>query len=155
MNTNHTILLTKRGMKDLKKTIARLEQDRLKVIAELRTSEKTTDHESRLERAEKLAALEVVEADLADKLLVLANAKLVPSRRARLQVAIGSVVDLIDSSGRLLRYTIVDSFEADPSKGKISIVSPLGSNLIGKTVQDIVVWSSELRTGTVRVVGIS
>ena len=142
--TEKTILLSKHGMKELKKTIAHLTHDRLKAIETLRELDKTTGHEERLERIEKLAHLEAIESELAEKEYLLQTAKPLPTKRARLKVAIGSVVDLIDQQGQLFRYTLVDSFEANPSDGKISIVSPLGQSLVGKTTRDIVQWSTGL-----------
>jgi transcription elongation GreA/GreB family factor len=65
------------------------------------------------------------------------------------------VVDLIDQQGRLFRYTLVDSIEANPSDGRISVVSPLGSHLVGKTVQDIVEWSTGKSDNTLRLVRIN
>jgi transcription elongation factor GreA len=142
--TVNTVLLSKHGMKELKKAIARLTHDRLKAIDALRDLDKTTGHDERLQRIEKLATLEAIENELGEKEYMLQTAKLLPTRRARLRVAIGSVVDLIDQQGHLFRYTLVDSFEADPSVGLISIKSPLGQSLIGKTARDIVQWSSGL-----------
>lgn len=138
--TEKTILLSKKGMKELKKAIIQLEHDRQKTLQQLRELDKTLGHDERLDRIEKLAILESIETEIDDKKLALANAKLLPSKRTRLQVAIGSVVDLIDKHGHMFRYTIVDSIEANPSDGRISTASPLGQSLIGRTVRDIVEW---------------
>lgn len=147
-------LLSKKGFKELKKAIARLEHEQHIALMELRELDKTIGHEERLQRIEKLAALENIEATLQEKQYVLSHARLLPTRRARLQVAIGSVVDLIDQQGRIFRYTLVDTLEANPSDGRISISSPLGKNLIGKTAQDIVEWSTGARTGQLQLVRI-
>lgn len=137
-----TILLSKKGMKELRKSISQLEHDRQVVIRSLREIDRNTGHDDRLERIERLSRLESIESELSEKHLTLAEAKLLPTKRARMIVAIGSVVDLIDQQGRLFRYTLVDTIEANPSDGRISVVSPLGSSLVGKTVKDIVQWSS-------------
>ena len=136
------ILLSKKGMKELKRTISQLEYDRKRVIQTLRELDKTMGHDERLERIDALSNLESIESELVDKKIMLSNAKLLPSKRTRLQVAIGSVVDLIDSRGRLFRFTIVDSAEANPSDGRISTLSPIGQSLLGKTVEDTVKWSN-------------
>lgn len=154
MNTTDVIYLSKKGMKELKKQIARLERDRQKAMTELREIDKTEGHDERLARVEKIAVIEVIESELADKRQVLENAKLLPRKRDALKVAIGSVVELIDMSGRIVRYTLVDTFEADPSDGRISIKSPLGQNLLGKQLQDIIEWGSELKTQRLRLVAI-
>lgn len=139
-----TILLSKKGMKELRKSIAQLEHDRSAIRRYLRESDKTTSHDDRFERSDRLLRLEVIEAELIEKQEILSNAKIISSRRARMKVAIGSVVDLIDQQGKLISYTLVDSVEANPSDGRISVVSPFGSTLVGKTVQDIVEWGNGL-----------
>lgn len=144
--TDKTILLSKKGMKELKKNIAQLEHDKQKALQALREIDKTLDHDGRLDQIEKVSYLESIEAKLEDKRLILSSARLLPTRRARLRVALGSMVDLIDKQGHLLRFTLVDSLEADPSDGRISILSPLGRNLIGKTVRDIVECCNGKRT---------
>lgn len=138
--TDKTILLSKKGMKELKKTIIQLEHDKQKALQALRDTEKSLGRDERLERIEKLSNLENIESELTDKQIILSTAKLLPTRRMRLKVAIGSVVDLIDKHGHLFRYTIVDTIEADPSNGRISTLSPLGQSLIGRTVKDIIKW---------------
>lgn len=156
ITTEHkTILLSKKGMKELRKAISQLEHDRQSVIRGLHDIDKSTGHDDRLERIERLARLEAIESELAEKHQTLIDAKLIPSKRARMKVAIGSIVDLIDQEGRLVRYTLVDTIEANPSDGRISVLSPLGSNLIGKTVKDIVEWGSGLQNNTLRLVRIS
>lgn len=160
LTTNHhpeqkTILLSKKGMKELRKSIAQLEHDRQAMSRSLREGEKTTGHDDRFERNEKLVRLESIESELSEKQHALNRAKLIPSRRTRMKVAIGSVVDLIDQQGRLVRYTLVDSIEANPSDGRISALSPLGSTLIGKTVHDIVEWGNGLQRSTFKLVNIT
>ena len=149
-----TILLSKKGMKELRKAIAQLEHDSHAISRSLRESDKTNGHDDRFERNEKLLRLEAINAELSEKQHALAHAKLIPSKRARMKVAVGSVVDLIDQQGRLFRYTIVESIEANPSDGRISTVSPLGSTLVGKTVKDIVEWGNGARKSTFQLVSI-
>lgn len=150
-----TILLSKKGMKELRKSIAQLEHDRQAIRRSLRESDKTSSHDDRFERNERLLRLESIESELADKQQTLSRAKLISSRRTRMKVAIGSVVDLIDQQGRLVRYTLVESIEANPSDGRISAASPLGSTLIGKTVKDIVEWGNGLNHTSLQLVKIT
>lgn len=150
-----TILLSKKGMKELRKSVAQLEHDRLAVIRSLRDSDKTTGHDDRFERNEQLARLEAIDAELFEKQQTISQAQLVPSRRTRMKVAVGSVVDLIDQQGKLFRYTLVDSIEANPSDGRISEKSPLGSSLVGKTVKDVIEWGSGTVHGKLQLVRIT
>src|SRR5262245_21843986 len=52
------------------------------------------------------------------------------------RITFGSTVLLEDEAGKEYRYWIVGSDEADPTRGKISILAPLARTLIGKNVGD-------------------
>ena len=150
-----TVLLSKKGMKELRKSILQLEHDLHGIRRGLRESEKGLNHDDRFARNELLLRLETAQAELLEKQSVLTYAKLIPSRRTRMKVAIGSVVDLIDQHGRMISYTIVDSIEANPSDGRISAVSPLGSTLLGKTVKDMVEWGNGMQRNTFQLIKIT
>lgn len=155
MQTTESVYLSKQGMKDLKKSVSQLEKDRHKVILELHEQEKTDNHDERLARVEKLALLDSIEVQLEKARALLSKAKLFPRKRDAVFVAIGSVVELIDKSGRKVVYTIVDTIEADPSDGRISAKSPLGQNLIGKTITDTIHWGAGIRERQLKLVRIS
>ncbi len=56
------------------------------------------------------------------------------ARKTEVKSGVGDRIVLKDpSSGEEFRYTIVDPREADPFKGKISVNSPLGKALIGRS----------------------
>lgn len=154
MNTSKTIYLSKKGIKELRKDISQRERELREIVLSLHELDKTDAHEERLARMEKLAQVEVLDSELADKKQLLASAKLLPRKRDMLKVAIGSVVDLIDTNGRIVRYRLVDSFEANPSDGRISIKSPLGQNLLGKQIRDVVEWSASIGTRKLQLVAI-
>jgi transcription elongation factor GreA len=150
-----TILLSKKGMKELKKSIDKFERKQQQIIKELRELDKTDGHDQRLARIEKLAELEIVESQLADKQMYLQSAKLFPRKRDAIRVAIGSVVELIDTNGRMVSYQLVDSIEANPSDGRISANSPLGKTLLGRTIEETIRWGSGLGTNQLKLVRIS
>lgn len=50
------------------------------------------------------------------------------------RITFGSTVKLEDEAGKEHRYWIVGSDEAEPAKGKISVLAPLARTLIGKSV---------------------
>jgi transcription elongation factor GreA len=52
-------------------------------------------------------------------------------------VEVGNMIAVKDQSGRAIKYRIVGSAEAAPSKGRISNVSPIGHGLLGKRVGEI------------------
>lgn len=155
MNTTTTVYLSKRGMKELRKRVRQLEHGLASATKELRELDKSEKRDERMALIEKLAELEAIETELNDKRQLLSEAKRLPRKRDALRVALGSVVELIDQQGRLMRYTIVDSIEANPSDGRISILSPLGQSLIGKTAQQSIEWTTKrLQTNQLRLVRI-
>jgi transcription elongation GreA/GreB family factor len=60
-------------------------------------------------------------------------------------VSIGSTVEL-EADGRRVTFEIVGAQEANPMRGRISYLSPIGSSLIGHVAGDIV--------GVYRVIGV-
>lgn len=151
-----TVYLSKKGMKELRKSVAQLEKALSKAMNDLRELDKTDGHDERLARIEKLATIEGIESALNDKKLLLSEAKQLPRKRDALKVALGSVVDLVDQQGQLIRYTLVDSIEANPSDGRISIMSPLGQSLLGKTAQQTIEWTTrQLQTNRLQLVRIT
>jgi transcription elongation factor GreA len=60
-------------------------------------------------------------------------------REPTLKTGFGDTIVLRDlASGEELRYMIVDPREVDPSRGKISIASPIGKALIGRSDGEVV-----------------
>ena len=155
MTTSAPVYLSKKGMKELKKEIAQLERNLQQIQADLRELGSGDSREERFERSERLSRLEIIEAELTEKRTQLQDAKLLPRKRDALKVALGSVVDLLDTNGRLVRYTLVNSLEANPSDGRISIQSPLGRSLLGKSPDQEVEWSVGMRENHFRLVRIS
>lgn len=149
-----TIYLSKKGMKELKKQIASSERLLHHTQQELRNLDKSDSREDRFDRIEMQSRIEMIEVDLTEKRQQMQRAKLLPRKRDALKVALGSVVDLVDTSGRIVRYTLVDSLEANPSDGRISAHSPLGRNLIGRAVEDTIEWTVGLRANQLRLVSI-
>jgi len=155
MNTIETVYLSKKGMKELRKEIAALERRLSHETAELREQDRADSREERFERIEKLARIESLEAEIQEKKMQMEHAKLLPRKRDALKVALGSVVDLIDSKGHMVRYTLVNSIEANPSDGRISVNSPLGKSLLGRSQKEEVEWQSGLRKNNWKLVKIN
>lgn len=154
-STTSEIYLSKKGMQELRRQIKRLEHSLSAAQSDLRNIDKVKGHDERLERVEKLAIIDAIVTELNEKKLTLSRAKQLPRRRDTIKVMLGSVVELIDSQGQKVRYMLVDSVEANPSAGRISIKSPLGENLLGKQLQDIVQWTAGLGTNQLRLVNIA
>ncbi|NLA42558.1 hypothetical protein GX865_00130 [Candidatus Saccharibacteria bacterium] len=155
MSTPSIVYLSKKGMKELRKKIARLERELQQSQVDLREMSTGDSREERFNRIEKLSKIESIEAELFEKRTQLDNAKLLPRKRDALKVALGSVVDLIDTNGRVFRYKLVDSLEANPSDGRISVQSPLGQSLIGRRKEETVRWNVGVKSNQLQLINIS
>ncbi len=152
---NTTISLSKKGLKELKKSVSSLEKELSNTRNKLRIMENSTSHDGRLERIEALSTLESIEQELFEKRELLKSAKLAPKKANPVKVVIGSIVELIDKQGKKFKYTLVESVEADPLDGRISVKSPLGMGLIGKNIRDTIEFTTRNGLQQMRVVGIS
>ena len=91
-----------------------------------------------------------VQANIEDRISrlesILKTAVIVSSHDSN-KVSVGSVVTVTkDKNDKAQTYTIVGSEESDPSSGKISVKSPLGSAVLGKKKGDN--FSFRVPTGT-------
>lgn len=154
--TNKTVFLTKKGLKNLRKELTKLKKDKQNLDKTLRGMDRVDNREVFYVRNERLHQLAAIESEIAEKTLQLKNAQVLTASNNPLEVAIGSIVKLFDpASGQTSRYQIVDSLEADPTKGKVSVDSPLGRQLLGKQPNDKVKFSVGLRQRCLEVVQVS
>ncbi len=107
----------------------------IKQIAEARA------HGDLSENAEYHAAREkqsFIEGRIQELELKVGNAEVIEPPTAGDRITFGSTVLLEDETGKEVRYQIVGSDEAQPTRGRISVLSPLARTLIGKSVGDTV-----------------
>jgi transcription elongation factor GreA len=131
--------MTLRGAESLRAELKRLKSEArpnvIKAIAEARghgdLSENAEYHAAR----EKQSFLEGRINDLETKV---GGAEVIDVPHSGDRVTFASTVRLEDETGKEVRYWIVGSDEADPAKGRISILAPLARTLIGKRVGDSV-----------------
>src|SRR5262249_23038612 len=131
--------MTRAGYEKLAAELDRLKRvDRqaiTKAIAEARA------HGDLSENAEYHAAREkqsFIEGRIAELEAKVGAAEVIDRPSTGERVTFASTVKLEDEAGKEYRYWIVGSDEAEPARGKISILSPLARTLIGKSVGDTV-----------------
>ena len=115
----------------------------IKAIAEARA------HGDLSENAEYHAAREkqsFIEGRIGELETKVSGAEVIEPPTGGTRVTFGSTVRLEDDAGKEVRYWIVGSDEAEPAKGRISILSPLARALIGKAVGATV--TAQLPAGT-------
>ena len=131
--------MTRTGFERLKDELDRLKRIErpaiIKAIAEARA------HGDLSENAEYHAAREkqsFVEGRINELEGKVGGAEVIDAPSGGDRVTFASTVRLEDDAGKEMRYWIVGSDEADPAKGRISILAPLARTLIGKRVGDSV-----------------
>lgn len=132
--------MTHRGFDRLKAELERLKKDERPRITEAIAEARS--HGDLAENAEYHAAREkqsFVEGRIKDLEAKLNQAEVIDPPTDGDRVTFASTVHLQDGEGKEVRYWIVGSDEAEPAKGKISIMSPLARTLIGREVGDTVV----------------
>jgi transcription elongation GreA/GreB family factor len=140
--SSHTNYVTANGLQQL-----RDEQDNLlKKIQELKQdSNKDLSNKIELERFER--ALRYYESRIN-------SAQLITKQDPNV-VGIGATVRMIDEDNKEYEFMIVGEDEADIKHGKISWVSPLAKALLGREVDDEVIWprpAGDLRVEIVEIV---
>jgi transcription elongation factor GreA len=131
---------TAEGLKKLRE-----ELDHLKSVERPKASEaiaEARDKGDLSENAEYDAAKEaqgLLEMKIAKVEEVLANARLIDeSQLDTSKVLVLSTVKIKNkTNGMEMKYTLVAESEADLKSGKISVTSPIGKGLLGKSVGDI------------------
>ena len=131
--------MTREGYNRLKEELERLKQKErpqiVKAIAEARA------HGDLSENAEYHAARErqsFIEARIAELEGKVGRAEVIAPPSDGDRITFGSTILLKDGAGKEIRYWIVGSDEAEPGKGKISVLAPMARSLIGKEVGESV-----------------
>ncbi|HUF92668.1 MAG TPA: transcription elongation factor GreA [Candidatus Limnocylindria bacterium] len=131
--------MTRTGFERLRDELDRLKRVErptiIKAIAEARA------HGDLSENAEYHAAREkqsFIEGRIGELETKVGGAEVIEPPHGGTRVTFGSTVRLEDDTGKEVRYWIVGSDEADPPRGRISILAPLARTLIGKNVGDTV-----------------
>ena len=139
--------MTRGGYEKLKEELERLK--RVERHAITRAIAEARAHGDLSENAEYHAARErqsFIEGRIAELETKVGAAEVIDPPTSGDRVTFGSAVVLEDESGKEYRYQIVGSDEADPPRGRISILAPLARTLIGKKVGDTV--TAQLPAGT-------
>lgn len=128
--------LTEAGLADLEAELEELKTKKRKEIAErIKTAREFGDLSENAEYDQAKNEQAIIEDRINRIENILRNAVIIEEDELPTDsVAIGSKVQLEDlTDNETVEYTIVGTAEADPKKGRISNVSPVGQALLGKT----------------------
>jgi transcription elongation factor GreA len=132
--------MTRPGYNRLKAELERLKKQERPAIT--RAIAEARAHGDLSENAEYHAAREkqsFVEARIKELESKVGTAEVIEPPTSGDRVTFGSTVRLADDDGKETAYQIVGSDEADPPRGRISVMAPLARTLIGKKIGDTVV----------------
>ena len=134
------IELTKEGAEKLEKELRHLiDIERPEVIESLQAARAQGDLSENAEYDAARSRQAEIEGRIKEIENILANVKIISEKSKSKGVVLGSVVTIKDlSDGSVESYTIVGTVEANPLKGLISNVSPLGRAVIDKNVGEVV-----------------
>lgn len=131
-----TIILTAEGKETLQQRIGKAE---LKIMQLTQSVERAIQlyglHDEQY--AERLELKLDAEAELSILKDMLSRAQIIEAPLDKGKVSIGSKV-VLSGEEAVKEFQIVDSYEADPLKGKVSTVSPLGKSLLGRKLGEMV-----------------
>jgi transcription elongation factor GreA len=127
------VTLTAQGYAKLEKELANLKNQRSQVIEEIQKAAADKDFRenaplaaAREQKAHSEGRIKEIEA-------ILNQAKIMGKDQDTSRAKFGDTVVLRDlSSGKEFSYILVDPREANPSKGKLSVASPLGKAILDK-----------------------
>lgn len=131
------ILFTQTGYAELADKLAKLRLKREEVLPRLVRAREMGDLSEN--GAYKAARFELSDTDRAirqvERLIKYGRAV---APKADGTVGIGNKATLKKADGKVVTYEIVGTYEADPLRGKISIESPVGQELLGKKTGEVV-----------------
>ncbi|MBA4543200.1 MULTISPECIES: transcription elongation factor GreA [Thermoactinomyces] len=137
---NKEVLLTEEGLEKLKQELEHLKTTKRHEVAQ-RLKEAIAQGDLS-ENSEYDAAKEeqaFIESRIITLENMIRNAKIIGSNLDKNVVSVGSKVTIQElPDGDRETYTIVGSAESNPSEFKISNESPIGKELIGRRVDDVV-----------------
>ena len=152
------VILTSEGLAKLEKELEYLKTvKRQEVAAEIKVALGYGDLSENSEYDEAKNKQAQMEIRIVEIETMLKNAKVIDEAEISTDtVSLGCTVTVYDVEfDEEIHYNIVGSTEADPSNGKISDESPVGSALLGKKVGDVVEAPTPAGTIELKVVEIN
>lgn len=133
VDSTRSVSLTQSGYNEMTKQLTSLNEDRVKIVEDIQRAAADGDvrENAPLEAAREAQGMtigKIRELEATLKVAVIIDAKSQDSGR----VHIGSKVELTETtSNKTVKYQLVEPNEANPLAAKISIVSPVGSAILG------------------------
>lgn len=130
--------ITKERLEELQAALEKLKkEDRAEVAERLRRAKEYGDLSENSEYIDAKDSQSKLEARIFELEETIRNAALIKKARSNGAVSIGSTIE-VQKNGKIIKYTIVGSDEANPANNLISNESPLGESFLSKKVGDVI-----------------
>jgi len=147
------IIFTRRGFDTLKEETEKLEKERPAAVLDLKKAREMGDlSENGYYKAAKFKLVDI-DRDIRRNKFLLKCADVKTPKDASV-VDVGAKVTLMVDQGQR-EYVLVGEYEANPQEGKISYVSPVGSKLMNKKVDDEIIINLPNRNQIYKILKIS
>lgn len=125
--------ITQEGLEKLKAEYDQLVSVRRKEVAEqIKRAREMGGTENNAEYEDAKNEQAFIEGRISSLENIILNARIIEGPRQPGVVELGDTVMIQNQDGKIDRYTIVGTAEANPVEGKISCESPVGKALLGK-----------------------
>jgi len=140
VNSSRVISLTREGYDKLEAELVSLKKRRPQIIEEMQKAAADKDFRENAPLAAAREERGYLEGRIGELEETLKSAVVIDEeRKSAPKISIGDKVIVCDmASNEELCYTIVDSREVDPARGKISEVSPIGKAIVGHGQGEVV-----------------
>ena len=129
-------VLTKEGLSKLQEELTYLKSEKRPQLSDrIKSAKELGDLSENAEYQEAKEDQSFVEGRILELEHIIKTSSVVEKVKDNDHVQVGCQVK-IDKEGQIMSFTIVGSTEAEPAQGKISLESPFGEALMGKSVGD-------------------
>jgi len=127
-------VLTKEGLEKLKEELEYLKNEKRPQVSDrIKSAKELGDLSENAEYQEAKEEQSFVEGRILELEHLVKTSSVVKKMKGNNSIQVGSKVK-IDREGQIMNFTIVGSTEADPVQGKISLESPFGEALMGRSL---------------------
>lgn len=147
--------LTKDGIAELEAELAALIAERGPIADRIKTAREFGDLAENAEYQSARQEQDKNEARIGEIEHILQNAELIARPKGDSKVQLGSHVELKSQDGKIKKFQVVGTVEADPLEGKISDESPLGLAVLDKKEGAEVEIKTPAETVVYKIVAIS
>jgi len=139
MNDKNKFILTKQGLEEIRDELEKLYEERKQVAAMIKEARSYGDISENSEYSQAKERQAMLEGRIAELENILRNAIMAEDSTCRPHVVcVGSKVK-VRNLNQEIDYVLVGATQSNPKEGKISVDSPVGKALLGKSVGEEVV----------------